>query len=69
MKEKTNESFCVEKQLKFTNLRYKLGKKKFCIEKKNFKFKKLYIKIHKPGKNNLKHTLFSLKLEEFQTYL
>ena len=69
MKEKTNESFCVEQQLKFTDLRYKLGKKKFRREKKNFKFKKLYIKIHKPGKNNLKHTLFSLKLEEFQTYL
>ena len=48
MKEKTNESFCVEQQLKFTVLKYKLGKKKFRIEKKkkNFKFKKLYIKIH-----------------------
>jgi len=60
MKEKTNESFCVEQQLKFTVLKYKLGKKKFCLKKKkrNFKFKKLYIKIHKLGKNNLKHTLF-----------
>ena len=34
MKEKTNESFCVEQQLKFTVLKYKLGKKKFRIEKK-----------------------------------
>ena len=34
MKEKTNESFCVEQQLKFTFLKYKLGKKKFRIEKK-----------------------------------
>ena len=59
MKEKTHESFCVEQHLKFTVLKYKLGKKKFRMEKKkNFKFKKLYIKIHKPGKNNLKHTLF-----------
>ena len=61
MKEKTNESFCVEQQLKFTILKYKLGKKKFRMKKKkkkNFNFKNLYIKIHKPGKNNLKHTLF-----------
>ena len=48
MKEKTNESFCVEQQLKFTVLKYKLGKKKISHrkKKKNFKFKKLYIKIH-----------------------
>ena len=39
MKEKTNESFCVEQQLKFTVLKYKLGKKKFRIEKNNFKSK------------------------------
>ena len=34
MKEKTNESFCVEQQLKFTILKYKLGKKKFRMKKK-----------------------------------
>ena len=71
MKEKTNESFCVEQQLKFTDLRYKLGKKKFRIEKKNFKFKKLYIKINKPRKKNFKnqknfkHTMLQLKPKEF----
>ena len=34
MKEKTHESFCVEQHLKFTVLKYKLGKKKFRMEKK-----------------------------------
>ena len=36
MKKKTNEYFFVEQQLKFTVLKYKLGKKKFRIEKKKF---------------------------------
>ena len=34
MKEKKNESFCVEQRLKFTDLKYRLGKKKLRIEKK-----------------------------------
>ena len=42
MKEKTNESFFVEQQLKFTILKYKLGKKKFRIEKKTLNLKVVY---------------------------
>ena len=42
MKEKTNESFCVEQQLKFTILKYKLGKKKFPMKKKTLNLKVVY---------------------------